>query len=127
MTAEYRGLVVNTVPPPCEGFQFLLTLRILERFDFGGLEHNGTEHLDPVWRAIRLAAGERIAHNNPTPAKLAAIMSDANVERLAARCATASRSTVRPSSGPRRGPHAADGAPHHVVLGRGPRRQRRSA
>jgi len=85
MTARYRGLVVNTLPPPCEGFQFLLTLRILERFDLARLEHNGTEHLDTVWRAIRLAAGERIAHNNPTPEKLATIMADANVERLAAR------------------------------------------
>ena len=85
MAAPYRGLVVNTLPPPCEGFQFLLTLRILERFELARLERNGTEHLDTMWRAIRLAAGERIAHNNPAPAKLAAIMSDANVERLVAR------------------------------------------
>lgn len=85
LSASYRGLTINTLPPPCEGFQFLLTLRILERFDLGRLERNGTEHLDLVWRAIRLAAGERIAHNNPSPEKLAQIMSDANVERLAAR------------------------------------------
>ena len=85
MTAGYRGLVVNTLPPPCEGFQFLLTLRILERCDLASLEHNGTEHLDTVWRAIRLAAGERIAHNNPAPDQLAAIMSDVNVDRLVAR------------------------------------------
>jgi gamma-glutamyltranspeptidase/glutathione hydrolase len=85
LAAPYRGLVVNTAQPPCEGFQFLLTLRILERFDLARLERNGVEHLDTVWRAIRLAAGERIAHNNPTPATLAAILSDANVERLATR------------------------------------------
>src|SRR5439155_22677233 len=85
LAASYRGFVINTLPPPCEGFQFLLTLRILERFDLARLAHNGTEHLDTVWRAIRLAAGERIAHNNPAPAKLAKILSDANVERLAAR------------------------------------------
>jgi gamma-glutamyltranspeptidase / glutathione hydrolase len=85
LTAAYRGFVVNTLPPPCEGFQFLLTLRILERFDLARMERNGTEHLDTVWRAIRLAAGERIAHNNPPAAKLAAILSDENVERLAAR------------------------------------------
>ena len=85
LAASYRGLLIHTLPPPCEGFQFLLTLRILERFDLGRLEHNGTEHLDTVWRAIRLAAGERIAHNDPSPEKLAQILSDANVERLAAR------------------------------------------
>jgi gamma-glutamyltranspeptidase/glutathione hydrolase len=85
LSASYRGLTVNTLPPPCEGFQFLLTLRILARFDLAAFERNGTEHIDTVWRAIRLAAGERIAHNNPAPDKLAAILSDANVERLAAR------------------------------------------
>ena len=85
LTAAYRGLVINTLPPPCEGFQFLLTLRILERFDLARLAHNGVEHLDTVWRAIRVAAGERIAHNNPDPSTLAAMLSDANAERLAAR------------------------------------------
>jgi gamma-glutamyltranspeptidase/glutathione hydrolase len=85
LTAAYRGLLINTLPPPCEGFQFLLTLRILERFDLARLAHNGVEHLDTVWRAIRLAAGVRITSNDPDPATLAAILSDANVERLAAR------------------------------------------
>lgn len=85
LSVSYRGLTVNTLPPPCEGFQFLLTLRILERFALSALERNGTDHIDTVWRAIRLAAGERIAHNNPPPDKLAEILSDANVERLAAR------------------------------------------
>ena len=82
LTAKYRGLTVNTLPPPCEGFQFLLTLRILEAFDLAKLERNGVEHLDLVWRAIRIAAGERITHNNPAPKKLAEILSEANVERL---------------------------------------------
>jgi gamma-glutamyltranspeptidase/glutathione hydrolase len=85
LLANYRGLAVHTLPPPCEGFQFLLTLRILERFELGKLVRNGAEHLDTVWRAIRLAAGERIANNNPPPDRLAHIMSDANVQRLSAR------------------------------------------
>jgi gamma-glutamyltranspeptidase / glutathione hydrolase len=85
LSVRYRDLTVNTLPPPCEGFQFLLTLRILDGFDFSKLERNGIEHLDLVWRAIRLAAGERIAHNLPAPAKLAALLSDANIERLRAR------------------------------------------
>jgi gamma-glutamyltranspeptidase/glutathione hydrolase len=84
-TARYRDLVVNVPPPPCEGFQFLLALRILDGFDLKRLAPNGVEHLDTVWRAIRLSAGERIAHNNPPPAKLSELLSDANIERLRAR------------------------------------------
>src|SRR6185312_9191464 len=72
IAAHYRDLVVNLPPPPCEGFQMLLALRILDGFGLGAMENNGVEHVDTVLRAIRLAAGDRIAHNNPQPAKLAA-------------------------------------------------------
>lgn len=84
-TARYRDLTVNVPPPPCEGFQFLLALRILDGFDLARLEKDSVEHVDTVWRAIRLSAGERIAHNNPSPAKLAEILGEANVERLRSR------------------------------------------
>lgn len=82
LSVTYRGLTVNVPPPPCEGFQFLLTLRIVEGLNVGKLERNGVEHLDMMWRAIRLAAGVRIAHNNPTPAKLEEIFADAHVDTL---------------------------------------------
>lgn len=85
LAISYRSRRVHVPPPPCEGFQFLLTLRILEGFDLGKLEANGAEHLDIVYRAIRLAAGIRIAHNNPTPEKLTELLSDASVEKLRAR------------------------------------------
>jgi gamma-glutamyltranspeptidase / glutathione hydrolase len=81
----YRGRAVHVPPPPCEGFQFLLTLRILEGFDLARLERNGVEHLDTVYRAIRLAAGVRIANNNPSPDKLARLLADDHVEKLRAR------------------------------------------
>lgn len=84
-TSRFRSLVVNVPPPPCEGFQFLLALAILDGFNLGAMERNGVQHLDTVWRAIRLSAGERIASNNPSPAQLAEILSAANVERLRAR------------------------------------------
>ncbi len=80
LTATYRGLDVHTLPPPCEGFQYLLTLRILDGFDLASMERNGVEHLDAMYRAIRLAAGTRIAHNNPSAERLAALMSDAAVQ-----------------------------------------------
>jgi gamma-glutamyltranspeptidase/glutathione hydrolase len=85
LSARYRHLVVHSLPPHCEAFQYLLTLRILDGFDLAALERNGADHLDIVWRAIRLAAGERIANNQPSPELLARVMSDDNVERLRAR------------------------------------------
>ena len=81
----YRGRAVHVPPPPCEGFQFLLTLRILEGFDLGRLERNGVDHLDTVYRAIRLAAGVRINDNNPSPERLARLLADDHVEKLRTR------------------------------------------
>ncbi|MCP3442303.1 gamma-glutamyltransferase family protein [Bradyrhizobium sp. CCGUVB14] len=85
ITARYRDLKVNLPPPPCEGFQMLSALRILDGFDLGALENNGIEHVDIVLRAIRLAAGERIAHNNPSPTKLAELLSEDHIARLRAK------------------------------------------
>ena len=85
LVATYRGLDVHTLPPPCEGFQYLLTLRILDDFSLGAMVHGGVDHLDAVFRAIRLAAGTRITHNNPSAERLATLMSDGAVETLRAR------------------------------------------
>jgi gamma-glutamyltranspeptidase/glutathione hydrolase len=82
ISARYRDLTVNLPPPPCEGFQMLSALRILDGFDLGALDNNGIEHVDTVLRAIRLAAGDRIAHNNPQPAKLAELLSDDHIAKL---------------------------------------------
>jgi gamma-glutamyltranspeptidase / glutathione hydrolase len=79
LVAAYRGLDVHTLPPPCEGFQYLLTLRILDGFKLGAMAHNGIDQLDAVYRAIRRAAGTRIAHNNPSAERLAALMSEGAV------------------------------------------------
>jgi gamma-glutamyltranspeptidase/glutathione hydrolase len=76
LSAAYRGLQVHTLPPPCEGFQYLLTLRILDGFDLSAMARNGVDHLDTMYRAIRLAAGTRIAHNNPSPERLSELLSD---------------------------------------------------
>jgi gamma-glutamyltranspeptidase/glutathione hydrolase len=85
LSARYRGLLVHTLPPPAEAFQYLLTLRALDGVDFGTRERNGVEHLDVVYRTIRLAAGVRIANNNPAPDLLAALMAEDHVERLRSR------------------------------------------
>jgi gamma-glutamyltranspeptidase/glutathione hydrolase len=85
LVAPYRDLAVHTLPPPCEGFQYLLTLRLLDGLALSGMARNGTEHLDAMYRAIRLAAGVRIANNNPSSERLDALMGDASVAALRAR------------------------------------------
>ena len=85
VSATYRGRTIHVPPPPCEAFQYLLTLRILEGLDLGKLPHCGTEHLDTVLRAIRVAAGVRIAVGVPEPQKLAELLSDGHVESLRGR------------------------------------------
>lgn len=85
VAATYRGRTIHVPPPPCEAFQYLLTLRILEGFDLAKLPRNGTEHIDTVLRAIRIAAGVRIANGAPSQQKLAELLSDGHVESLRAR------------------------------------------
>lgn len=82
LAVSYRSLDIHVPPPPCEAFQFLLSLKIIEGFDLAGLAKDGPEHLDLVYRAIRLAAGVRIAANNPSPEALAEIFSEASLAKL---------------------------------------------
>jgi gamma-glutamyltranspeptidase/glutathione hydrolase len=85
VSVDYRGRTVSVPPPPCEAFQYLLTLRILEGFDLASMARNGTDHIDTVLRAIRLAAGVRIRTGVPSRQKLAELLSDSHVEALRAR------------------------------------------
>ena len=89
--ASYRGLLVHVPPPPCEGFQLLLTLRLLEGFDLARMEVDAADHLDLVTRAIRLAAGVRIANGFPDPATLAELLGDRHVEALRRRLRSGER------------------------------------
>ncbi|MDB5377323.1 MAG: hypothetical protein JWR00_1769 [Rubritepida sp.] len=82
LSVTYRGLDIHVPPPPCEGFQFLLTLRLLEGFDVGALGPQSADHLDLVLRAVRMAAGVRIADNRPGADKLRAILSEEGVQPL---------------------------------------------
>lgn len=84
-TAKYRDLLVHVPAPPCEGFQMLQSLRILDGFDLAKMENNGVEHVDTVLRAIRLAAGDRIAHNFADMAKVTELLGDARIAELRAR------------------------------------------
>jgi len=81
-SVAYRDLTVHTLRPPSQAFQFLLTLRILDGFDLGRMERDGVEHLDTVWRAVRLAAMQRIAHDAPSAEELERLLSDEQVALL---------------------------------------------
>ena len=103
---------------PARHSSILLTLRILEGFDLGKMERNGVEHVDTVLRAIRVAAGVRIANGVPSPQKLAELLSDGHVESLRARVRDG-----KPVDRPDRAVDAAAGQrlgrrSHHLVLDR---------
>ncbi|MGO1120129.1 gamma-glutamyltransferase family protein [Rhodovibrionaceae bacterium A322] len=83
--ASYRGLDIHVPPPPAESFQFLLTLRVLEGLDFSGLDHLSADHLDRVFRAVRLAAETRIANNRCTPERAEELLTENLVDPLRAR------------------------------------------
>ncbi|MBM3279730.1 MAG: gamma-glutamyltransferase [Candidatus Handelsmanbacteria bacterium] len=59
---DYRGYQVFVPPLPCQGIQYLLTLKILEGFDLSALGHNSAETLHLFLEAAKLAAADRIAY-----------------------------------------------------------------
>ena len=87
VSAIYRGFAIHVPPPPAEAFQFLLTMRILEGFDLDKFDHLGTEHLDTVFRAIRVAAGVRIDNNNKSIEEIVELLTDRNIQPLRKRVA----------------------------------------
>ena len=87
ISAGYRGLVINVPPPPAEAFQFLLTMQILEGFELHKFEYLSTEHLDTVFRAIRVAAGVRISNNNKSVEEIHELLTDINIQPLQQRVA----------------------------------------
>jgi gamma-glutamyltranspeptidase / glutathione hydrolase len=82
VSAKFDGLDVHVPPPPAESFQFLLTLRLLEDIGLEKVEHLSADHLDPVFRAIRLAAETRIQNNKSSPAQVAELLGDNYIASL---------------------------------------------
>ena len=83
ISTSYRDLQVNVPPPPAESFQVLLSLRILESFDFAQREPLSSAHLDLVFRVIRIAAGIRIQNNHKDLSAINALLGD--VDELVSR------------------------------------------
>ncbi len=82
LQVRYRGLDVHTLPPPAEAFQFLLTLGILDAVQLGALPRDGVEHLDAVFRAVRLAAEARIRHNRCSAGDARELLATRSLEGL---------------------------------------------
>lgn len=88
LSVSFAGLDVHVPPPPAESFQFLLSLGILEATGLDGAEHLSAEHLDRVFRAIRLAAECRIQNNRCTPDRARALLGQIEISRLCNRLGT---------------------------------------
>jgi gamma-glutamyltranspeptidase/glutathione hydrolase len=58
----YRGYKIFVPPLPCQGIQYLLTLKILEGFEIGALGHNSAETLHLFLEAAKLSGADRIAY-----------------------------------------------------------------
>ncbi|WP_420405455.1 gamma-glutamyltransferase family protein [Nisaea sp.] len=82
VVTSYRGLDIHVPPPPAESFQFLLTLKLLEGLDVGALEHLSADHLDMVFRAVRLAAETRIRNNKCGPERVAELLDERHAAPL---------------------------------------------
>ena len=85
VSARYRDLTVHVPPPTCEGVQMLQALRILDGFELSKLDNNGVDHIDTVLRAIRLAAGDRIANNFADMKRVTELLGEQRVAELRAR------------------------------------------
>ena len=82
LTVSYRGLEFHVPASQSGGFQLALTLKILEGYDLGRLPKDGADHLDTVYRAIRLAAGERIKHGSLELNRITDVLSETAIARL---------------------------------------------
>lgn len=59
LTIRYRGRTIATPPPPAGGIYVAQILRMLERFDLTGFEHNGAEYIAVVAEAMKIAGGDK--------------------------------------------------------------------
>lgn len=88
LEGSYRGLRVSTAALPAGGIILLQMLKVLERFELGGLEHNGPEHGFLVSAALAWGGVTRFRHlSDPEYADVPVehLLSDAHADEIAGR------------------------------------------
>ena len=88
LSVAYRGRTVAVPPPPAGGIVVAQILRILERFDFVALGHNGPDYIRVVAEAMKIAGRDKDTHiGDPdfVPSPLEWMLSDDYAEACAAR------------------------------------------
>lgn len=59
VSTEYHGHTVYQAPPNSQGFTALMALNILERYDFGDIEHGSYEYYHLLVEALKLSFRDR--------------------------------------------------------------------
>jgi gamma-glutamyltranspeptidase/glutathione hydrolase len=62
LSIGYRGYTIACPPPPCSGFQYLQSLKMLEGFDLAGSGQNSADSLHTLAEAFKLSVADRIAY-----------------------------------------------------------------
>jgi gamma-glutamyltranspeptidase/glutathione hydrolase len=59
LTIRYRGRTIAAPPPPAGGIFICQILRMLERFDLTGFEHNSAEYIAVIAEAMKIAGADK--------------------------------------------------------------------
>ncbi len=59
LTGKYRGYSIYQVPPNSQGFTAIMTLQMLEQYDFSQIEHGSYEYYHVLIEALKLSFRDR--------------------------------------------------------------------
>ncbi|MCC8965367.1 gamma-glutamyltransferase [Bradyrhizobium sp. Pear76] len=82
ISVNYRGSTIYAPPPPSHGFQYLLTMGLLGKFNLPESQRSEGDRLDILFRAIRSAARTRIECEIENTGAFAQLIDDVNLSRL---------------------------------------------
>ncbi|WP_150273042.1 gamma-glutamyltransferase [Paenibacillus tepidiphilus] len=94
---DYHGLRVYQAPPNSQGFAALMTLNLLERFDFASIEHGSYEYYHLLTEALKLSFRDRdrvLSDPDFTAVPLERLLDKAYAAELAAAISPASAAVL---------------------------------
>ncbi|RIK43482.1 MAG: hypothetical protein DCC58_09565 [Chloroflexi bacterium] len=107
VSIDYHGWQVFAPPPPCAGFQYLQTIKMLEDDDLVALGHNSAAYIHLLIEAIKLAEADRMEYTQRQVDHAALLTADytrsrrAQIDPAAARYGTGERWNSPESRDPR--------------------------